>query len=93
MQTGPIIKLTGDLHRIDEFLPLGHNSQGGFDYDMIIDRQRYDEVAALLIEYDICENQTISASFQTWQEYRDKCSLYLLILIAGNYTRSVDKYI
>ncbi|MCK9400176.1 MAG: hypothetical protein M0Q51_09320 [Bacteroidales bacterium] len=59
MQTGPKIKLAIDLHRIDKFFPLDYNSQGGFDYNMIIDRQRYDEVAALLIEYDISEDQAI----------------------------------
>lgn len=59
MQTGPKIKLAVDLHRIDKFFPLDYNSQGGFHYDMIIDRKRYDEVAALLIEYDISEDQAI----------------------------------
>jgi len=59
MQKGPKIKLAVDLHKINKFFPLDHNSQGGFDYDLIIDRQRYDEVAALLFEYDISEDQPI----------------------------------
>jgi len=59
MQTGPKIKLAVDLHRIDKFFPLDYNAQGGFDYNMIIDRKRYDEVADLLFEYGISEDQTI----------------------------------
>ena len=59
MQRGPKIKLSVDLQRIGRYFPLDHNLQGGFDYEMIIDRQKYDEVAAILDEYDISEDQVI----------------------------------
>jgi hypothetical protein len=59
MQTGPIIRLAIDLHRIEKHFPLDYNVQGGFDYDMIIDRNRYNEVAALLSAYDVSEDQVI----------------------------------
>jgi len=59
MQTGPKVKLTVDLHKIDRYFPLDFNSQGVFDYEMIIDRQRYDEVEALLGEFDISDPRII----------------------------------
>lgn len=59
MLKGPKIKLSVDLHRIDKYFPLDHNMKEGFDYNMIIDRQRYDEVAALLYEYVISQDQVI----------------------------------
>jgi hypothetical protein len=59
MQTGPKVKLAIDLHRIDKYFPLVYNLQGGFDYDLKIERQRYDDVEALLNEYDISEGQFI----------------------------------
>lgn len=59
MQTGPKIKLAVDLHRIDKYFPLDYNLQGSFDYNMIIDRKRYDEVAALLKKFDVSEDVVI----------------------------------
>ena len=59
MQTGPKIKLAIDLIRIGKYFPLDYSLNGGFDYDMIIDRQKYDEVAAILNEYDISNDQVI----------------------------------
>jgi hypothetical protein len=59
MQTGPKIKLAVDLHRIDKYFPLEHNIERDFDYDMIIDRQSYDDVASLLHEYKISDDQVI----------------------------------
>jgi hypothetical protein len=59
MQKGPKIKLSVDLQKIDRYFPLDHNPQGGFDYDMVIDRGVYDEMAALLDDYDISEDQVI----------------------------------
>ena len=59
MQTGPKIKLAVDLHRIDKYFPLDNNLEGSFDYNMIIDRKRYDDVAALLKKFDISEDVVI----------------------------------
>jgi len=59
MQTGPKVKLAIDLHKIDKYFPLDFNLQEGLDYDMKIDRQRYDELEALLNEYDISESRII----------------------------------
>jgi hypothetical protein len=59
MQTGPKIRLAIDLHRIEKYFRLDYNIQGGFDYDMIIDRNRYNDLAALLNEYHIKEDGII----------------------------------
>jgi len=59
MQTGPKIKLAIDLHMMDKYFTLDYKEKGGFDYDMIIDRKKYDEVAGLLNEYDVSEDQVI----------------------------------
>lgn len=59
MLTGPKIKLAVDLHRIDKYFPLDYHLKEGFDYDMIIDRQRFNEVAAIFKEYDISEEMFI----------------------------------
>lgn len=59
MQTGPKIKLAVDLHRIDKYFPLDNSMEGVFDYDMIIDRQCYDEVKTILSEFDVSEDPVI----------------------------------
>jgi hypothetical protein len=59
MQTGPIIKLAIDIHKIDKYFPLDYNLQGGLEYDMNIERQRFEEVTALLNEYDISDSKII----------------------------------
>jgi hypothetical protein len=59
MQTGPKINLAIDLHRIDKYFPLDYNVEEGFDYNIIIDRFKYDEVATLLKDYRISEDQVI----------------------------------
>lgn len=59
MQTGPKVKLAIDLHKIGRYFPLVYSLQGGFDYDLKIGRQQYDEVEALLMEYDISEDRVI----------------------------------
>jgi hypothetical protein len=59
MPKGPKIKLAVDLHRIDKYFPLNYNYEGSFDFKMIIDRLRYDEVSTLLDEYDISEDQLV----------------------------------
>lgn len=51
----PIVKLAVDLQKIEKYFLLDHSPQGGFDYDLIIDRQRYDQVEDLLEEYDIAD--------------------------------------
>ena len=42
------MKLAVDIQRIEKYFPLKHNVEGGFDYELAIDRQRYDEVESLL---------------------------------------------
>jgi len=59
MQTGPKIKLAVDLQKMDKYFPLDYNIKEGFDYDIKIDRQRYDDVEALLNDYDISEARII----------------------------------
>lgn len=59
MPKGPKIKLAVDLHRIDKYFPLNINLEGSFNFNIIIDRMRYDEVSALLDQYDIPEDQLV----------------------------------
>lgn len=59
MQSGPYIKLAIDLHRMDRYFPLQYDAQGGFEYNLTIARERYDEVADLLREYGIFEDQVL----------------------------------
>jgi hypothetical protein len=56
---GPKIKLSIDLNRIDRYFPLDHERLEGFDFDITIDRQRYDTVAALLQAYGVSEEKII----------------------------------
>ncbi len=55
----PKIKLAVDLHRMDNFFRIGSKIQKGFDMEMIIDRTRYDEVAAMLEDYGIIREPVI----------------------------------
>jgi hypothetical protein len=59
MPHGPKIKLAIDLHRIDRFFPLEKNLRESFDYNMVIDRPRYEEVNELLKEYSVTDDQII----------------------------------
>jgi hypothetical protein len=59
MPTGPKVKLDVDLHKIDRYFPMNFNVQGGFDYELIIDRQRYDDVETFLDEYNISDDRII----------------------------------
>lgn len=59
MPNGPKIKLAIDLHRIDRYFPLEKNLRERFDYNMIIDRQRYEEVSDLLKDYSLSDDQAI----------------------------------
>ena len=59
MPNGPKIKLAIDLHRIDRYFPLDKNIRESFDYNMIIDRSKYEEVADLLQEYGVNEDQVV----------------------------------
>jgi hypothetical protein len=59
MPTGPKVNLAVDLHKIDRYFPINFNVQGGFNYEMIIDRQKYDDVEKLLDEYDISDDRII----------------------------------
>ena len=59
MQTGPKIKLSIDLHKMEKYFPLDYSFRGDFGHDIKIDRLRYDEVEALLDEFDISEARII----------------------------------
>jgi len=59
MPNGPKIKLAIDLQRIDRFFPFDKDFRESIGLSMIIDRSRYDEVAGLLSEYNVVEDQTI----------------------------------
>jgi hypothetical protein len=59
MQTGPKVKLAIDLQKIDRYFPLDFNAEGGFDYNLIIDRHLYDEVSALLHAYKISDDHLV----------------------------------
>jgi len=51
----PIVKLAVNLQKIEKYFLLDHEPQGGLDYDLIIDRHRYDQVESLLEDYDIAD--------------------------------------
>jgi hypothetical protein len=59
MQKGPYIKLAIDLHEMDKFFHLDYNLEERLDYDLIIDRRRFDETGELLKELKITNRQTI----------------------------------
>lgn len=59
MPTGPKIKLDINLHRIDRYFPLDFDVEGGYDYDRIIDRKIYDDVAVVLKDYRVKDDQAI----------------------------------
>jgi hypothetical protein len=59
MPKGPKVKLTFDLHKIDRFFPVNFESGEGFDYELIITRERYDEVESLLHGYHLDNDQII----------------------------------
>lgn len=59
MPTGPYIKLAVDLHELDRYFPLDKNLEGGLEYDLIIERKRFDEVAAMLHEFKVSNRQTV----------------------------------
>jgi hypothetical protein len=57
MLRGPKIKLAIDLQKLDKYFPIDFHLQEGFDYDWIIDRDKYDEMAGLLKEYGIADDK------------------------------------
>jgi hypothetical protein len=59
MPTGPKVKLAVDLHKIHKYFPIEFDVQEGFSFEMMIDRQRYDEVEMLLQEYKLSEDTII----------------------------------
>jgi hypothetical protein len=59
MSGGPQVKLNVDLRNIEKYFPLEFNQEGGLDYDMYIDRQRYDALESVLREHDITGSNTI----------------------------------
>lgn len=59
MPTGPKVKLAVDLYKIHQFFPIDFDVHEGFSFEMIIDRQRYDEVEVLLKEYDLTDDTII----------------------------------
>lgn len=59
MPNGPKIKLPINLHRIARFFPLKSGQESDFDYNLVIDRQMYDEVAVLLGEYGVADDFVI----------------------------------
>jgi hypothetical protein len=69
MLTGPKIKLAVDLHRLERFFPMDLHLREGFDYDWIIDREKYEAVAHLLSAYNITHDPVI----------REMCFIFLWI--------------
>jgi hypothetical protein len=59
MPGGPQVKLAIDLHKIERYFPLEYNAEGGLDYELYFDRQRYDDLESYLREYDITGSKTI----------------------------------
>ena len=59
MRPGPTIKLAIDLHELNKFFHLDYNLEGRLDYELIIDRRRFDEVGEFLKEFKITNRQTI----------------------------------
>lgn len=59
MPHGPKIKLAIDLHRISGFFPLNNGQNGEFNYNMIIDRSLYDNVAGMLAEHGVSADLVI----------------------------------
>jgi hypothetical protein len=59
MSGRPQVKLAIDLRNIEKFFPLEFNQEGGLDYEMYIDRERYDAVESTLREHGITGSGTI----------------------------------
>ena len=59
MQKGPKVKLAIDLQKIDRYFPLDADLSEGLEINLLIDRHRYDEVEALLAEYNLATDQVI----------------------------------
>jgi hypothetical protein len=59
MPLGPYIKLAVDLHELDRYFPLDKNLEGGLDYELIIDRKRFEEVAEMLQEFKVSNRQAV----------------------------------
>lgn len=57
-----IVKLAIDIHKIEKYFPLEYNEEGRLDYEMAIDRKRYDAVESLLGEYGITDAQVVLES-------------------------------
>jgi hypothetical protein len=62
MLKGPTIKLAVDLNRMSRFFPLDMHLIEGFDYDWIIDREKYGKIARWLKAHKI-ENDVITREF------------------------------
>ena len=60
MLKGPKIKLAVNLHKLDKYFPMDLHLKEGFDYDWIVDRQKYIEVANLLSEFKVSDDEVIS---------------------------------
>jgi len=59
MLTGPKIKLAVNLHRLDKYFPLEMHLKEAFDYDWIVDRDRYEQVAYLLKRFAVKDDHII----------------------------------
>ncbi len=62
MLKGPKIKLAVDLQRLEKYFPLDLHLREGFQYDWIIDREKYNEVAGLLEEFAV-KDERVTGEF------------------------------
>ena len=53
MSTIPKVKLVVNVQKMDKFFPLGLNHTEGFEFELRIDRHRYEEVESFLQQYNI----------------------------------------
>ena len=60
MLKGPKIKIAVDLHRLAKYFPLDMHLREGFDYDWIVDREKYNAITLLLNEFDVKDERVIS---------------------------------
>ena len=55
----PQVRLTVDLQKINRYFPLEFTAEGRLDYDMVIDRPRYDRIETFLRKYGIAGSQVV----------------------------------
>jgi hypothetical protein len=60
MLKGPKIKLAVNLHRLEKYFPLDMHLKEGFDYDWIVEREKFNEVKGLLKGYSVSDDQVTS---------------------------------